>query len=168
MLNQSVRFSLVSSVSDMWQSGAYGLSILIALFSGIWPYVKRILLGITWRVPMRPPARSSLLQFLDQMGKFSFIDLFVSRYMIVSFYVSITKQFDGYGLNIKVVVEPDVGLNTFVIGTVASMLYSHCFLYLDANCNRTEAAKPESKSSGSCYPFFLRHAAVSIFCALVR
>jgi len=140
-LNKNIfHFSLVSSVSDFWQSKAYSLAILIALFSGIWPYIKLLLLGVCWIVPLRQERREAILIFLDQMGKFSFIDLFVSLYMIVSFYVSITESVQGYGINLKVVVEPDVGLNTFVIGTVISMIFSHFFLYLDA-----KYAKPHIK-----------------------
>ena len=132
---------MVSSVSDFWQAGAYTLASLIALFSGIWPYVKLILLCYCWIIPMKQENREAVLIFLDQLGKFSFIDLFVSLYMIVSFYVSITEQIpNSYGINVKVVVEPDVGLNTFVIGTVISMVFSHFFLYLDA-----KYAKPHIK-----------------------
>ena len=122
----------MSSVHDFWQSSAYSLSILIAAFSGIWPYIKLLALGSCWIIPMKQPQREAIIIVLDQMGKFSFIDLFVSLYMIVSFYVSITEQFKGYGVNVKIVVEPDVGLNTFVIGTALSMLFSHFFLFLDA------------------------------------
>ena len=131
---------MVCSVSDFWQSEAYSLSILIAAFSGIWPYIKLILLGFCWIIPMKQSNREGIIIFLDQMGKFSYIDLFVSLYMIVSFYVSITKELKGYGINIKVVVEPDIGLNTFVIGTAISMIFSHFFLYLDA-----KYAKPHIK-----------------------
>ena len=124
----------------MWNSGAYSLSILIAAFSGIWPYVKLLLLGACWVIPMKQPHREAIIIVLDQMGKFSFIDLFVSLYMIVSFYVEITEQLKGYGVDVKIVVEPDVGLNTFVIGTALSMLFSHFFLFLDAHYAKPHVA----------------------------
>jgi len=96
-------------------------------------------------IPMKQPQREAIIIFLDQMGKFSFIDLFVSLYMIVSFYVSITEQLKGFGLNIKVVVEPDVGLNTFVIGTAISMIFSHFFLFLDAKYAKPHIKKLRNK-----------------------
>ena len=142
-LNENIfHFSLMGSVEDFWQSGAYTLAILIALFSGIWPYIKLLALCACWIIPMTQEIREGILIFLDQMGKFSFIDLFVSCYMLVSFYVDINEQLphNGYGINLKVVVEPDVGLNTFVIGTIISMIFSHFFLYLDA-----KYAKPDIK-----------------------
>eukprot|EP00483_Globobulimina_turgida_P003036 UN03041 len=77
---------------------------------------------------MKQKKREQILVFLDQVGKFSFIDLFVTLCMVLAFYVNITEQFKGFGLNLKVVVEPDVGINTFVIGTVISMLFSRVFL----------------------------------------
>lgn len=44
-------FNLVNSVRDMWNAKVYPLSILIALFSGIWPYTKLILMICCWIIP---------------------------------------------------------------------------------------------------------------------
>eukprot|EP01084_Bolivina_argentea_P140059 246339_1 len=138
-------FSLVSSVSDFWQSKAYSLAILIALFSGIWPYVKLLLLLFCWFVPMKQVHREGIIIFLDQMGKLSFIDIFVSLYMIVSFYVSLSEELKSFGVQLKVVVEPDIGLNTFVIGTSISMIFSHFFLYLDAKYAKKHKQKKKNE-----------------------
>ena len=35
-------FGLINSVHDMWVAGSYGLSLLVAVFSGIWPYLITI------------------------------------------------------------------------------------------------------------------------------
>merc|ERR1712154_528376 len=121
-------------------------------------------------MPMKQSQRQSIIIFLDQMGKFSFIDLFVSLYMIVSFYVSISEIFHGYGLNIKVVVEPDIGLNTFVIGTVISMIFSHYFLYLDAKyatpppptSNNDDDIDAHIAENDSCSPLCVRYAPQSM------
>jgi hypothetical protein len=35
----------------MWQAGVYPLSIMIALFSGGWPYLKVLLMLFAWVSP---------------------------------------------------------------------------------------------------------------------
>ena len=40
-------FSLVNSVRDMWLAGSEVLSFLVALFSGVWPYMKLFLMLIS-------------------------------------------------------------------------------------------------------------------------
>ena len=41
-------FSLVNSVRDMWLAGSEVLSSLVALFSGVWPYMKLFLMLISF------------------------------------------------------------------------------------------------------------------------
>eukprot|EP01084_Bolivina_argentea_P220618 373868_1 len=62
------QFSLVSAVSDFWQAKAYGLAILIAAFSGVWPYIKLFMLMVCWLQPMKQENREAVIIFLDQMG----------------------------------------------------------------------------------------------------
>lgn len=44
------KFTLVQSVSDMWKAGVYPLAIIIAVFSGIWPYIKLIMMMACWTI----------------------------------------------------------------------------------------------------------------------
>jgi hypothetical protein len=44
-------FSLVNSVHDMWLAGSEVLSFLITVFSGVWPYLKLILMLISFCLP---------------------------------------------------------------------------------------------------------------------
>jgi hypothetical protein len=44
-------FGLMDTVRDMWRAKVYPLAILIALFSGIWPYVKLVAMLICWLSP---------------------------------------------------------------------------------------------------------------------
>ena len=50
-------FSLGSSVRDMWRAGTYPLSILIAVFSGGWPYLKLAVMLFAWFAPPRDYTR---------------------------------------------------------------------------------------------------------------
>ena len=86
------QFSLTSSIEDFWDSNAYSLAIIIALFSGLWPYIKLLLLGIILLYPIEQEKRSKFLMILDQLGKYSFVDLYVTVFMLVSFYVKIIEK----------------------------------------------------------------------------
>ena len=41
-------FTLPGSIHDSWAAGVYPLSLLIALLSGLWPYVKLLLMLTCW------------------------------------------------------------------------------------------------------------------------
>ena len=41
-------FTLPGSIHDSWAAGVYPLSLLIALLSGLWPYVKLLLMLACW------------------------------------------------------------------------------------------------------------------------
>lgn len=81
-------FTLIGTVTDMWKSEIYFLAILIAVFSGIWPYVKLILLIICWCTDAKRisyKTRERILIIIDSLGKWSMLDTYVMVMMIVAF-----------------------------------------------------------------------------------
>ena len=91
-LDQNVfHFTLIGSCKMFYHSNAMMLAILVGFFSGLWPYIKLVLLAFCWLWPMNQKRREKILFFLDQLGKFSFIDLFVTITMTVSFYVKVNE-----------------------------------------------------------------------------
>ena len=81
-------FSLESTVRDMWKAGVYPLAILIAVFSGAWPYIKLVTMLVSWFAPssvLKSNVREGLLMVLDGFGKWSLIDAFVMVLMMVAF-----------------------------------------------------------------------------------
>ena len=67
-------FSLGNSVKDMWDAGVYPLSLLIAVFSGAWPYIKLFAMLGCWLLSeqqMNHRWRERFLIVLDTMGKWS-------------------------------------------------------------------------------------------------
>ena len=81
-------FGLIDTVTDMWKSEVYLLAILVAVFSGIWPYVKLITLLLCWclnEIKLSPRVREKLLIVLDTMGKWSLLDSYVLIMMLVAF-----------------------------------------------------------------------------------
>ena len=82
------KFGLIDTVTDMWKSEVYLLAILVAVFSGIWPYVKLITLLLCWCLnesKLSPRVREKLLIVLDTMGKWSLLDSYVLIMMLVAF-----------------------------------------------------------------------------------
>ena len=67
----------------------YPLAILIAFFSGAWPYIKLVCMFVCWLSPtgvLSVKRRESILQFMDMMGKWSLIDFFVMTMFMCAFY----------------------------------------------------------------------------------
>lgn len=79
---------------------------LIAIFSGLWPYAKQVSTLVLWFSPPTPPRsltrfgfvkrlwpsskrRGNMLSWLDALGKYSFIDIFVLVVAMVAFRISI-------------------------------------------------------------------------------
>jgi hypothetical protein len=46
----------------MWDAGVYPLSVLIAVLSGAWPYLKLLLIGACWVCPLQVKRRETILQ----------------------------------------------------------------------------------------------------------
>lgn len=115
------KFSLTNSVRDMWRAGVYPLSVLIALCSGGWPYVKLISMLACWFAPesqlqssgdqhadhspdsalvhvfrMSPQRRENVLIWLDALGKWSLVDTFVMTLLTVAFHFKVSLGF-SYG-----------------------------------------------------------------------
>ena len=81
-------FSLSSTLGEMWRAGVYMLMLLIWFCSGVWPYVKLILMIICWVTSTKtlpPIKREKILYLLDCLGKFSLIDAYVLVLMMVAF-----------------------------------------------------------------------------------
>lgn len=128
-LGELAEFTLQNSVHDMWQAGVYPLSILIALFSGGWPYMKLVLMGSCWCIPIQIlnlRRRENLLMWLDALGKWSLIDTYVLVIFLVSFRFHIA-EFQG-AFVMDIFVTPEAGFYLFLIATMLSLAMGHIIL----------------------------------------
>ena len=105
------QFSLMSSIKDFWDANAYGLAIIIALFSGLWPYIKLLCLGVILFRPIEQQKRSKYLIILDQLGKYSFADMYVGVFIVVSFYVQIITEVN---LQVYPIMENHLQYRTYI------------------------------------------------------
>ena len=105
----------------MWDAEVYLLAILIAFFSGAWPYMKLALMGVCWITPsgvMSVSRREGCLKMLDVLGKWSLIDFFVMVMMMAAFMFNLVL---GDNLAIHVTVVPTFGFYGFLLATMISM-----------------------------------------------
>ena len=130
-------FTLISSIKDMWNAGVYALALLIAVFSGIWPYIKLVAMMLCWMMPhiiLSIRGREKVLMFLDAMGKWSLIDAFILVFMMVvfSFKVEVPPPHSNSSVDnittITTYVVPQMGFHSFVLATIASLVITHIIL----------------------------------------
>jgi hypothetical protein len=133
-------FSLTNTITDMWKGGVYPLAIVVLVWSGIWPYLKTLLMFAIWYVPpTRLPRnhRRRLLLTLDVLGKWALIDMFLMNMMSVAFRFHIsTSSFGALFKNLLVVdvnVTPEIGLFTFVTAVALSLFANHLLLAYHRN-----------------------------------
>jgi len=141
-------FSLINSVRDMWNAKVYALSILIALFSGVWPYTKLVLLLLCWCVPARIlnlQRRGRILIMLDAMGKWSLIDSFVLILMMVAFHFSLAPPVSpttpAGSIIFEAYVEPHFGFYSFLVATMLSLIITHFVIKMHDFSVETETFK---------------------------
>jgi len=131
-------FSLVSSVVEMSHARAIVLATLIILFSGVWPYLKLMLMLWSWFAPSRVlpvRARQKLLYMIDALGKWSLVDCFVMVLFMVAFRFDITPSESDLAKNIldeadadasaTIWVRANLAMQTYLAGTMASLILGH-------------------------------------------
>ena len=149
-------FGLINSVRDMWKAGVYPLSIIVALFSGIWPYLKLVLMLISFCLPaslFSKRQRAKILRVLDATGKWSILDSYVMTLMLVAFHFHIKfpivepSQATENSI-VDVFVYAAYGFFTLILGTIISLFLSHIITHLhrglDEHPDQNKGEKAES------------------------
>lgn len=83
-------FTYSFAIHELWEAkGMPGskfmprvASILLVIFSGIWPHLKLLLLQITWWTMRNPHRRTRMLHWLSCLGKWSLADILVVCVMV--------------------------------------------------------------------------------------
>lgn len=138
-------FGLVSSVEQMWQAHAYPLSIIVAFMSGIWTYLKLILVGILfWASPTQFSVRRRglWLRVLDATGKWCLVDTQMLIILMVALHFDVvlpSSEPDRPPLvEAQVETTPEIGVDTFLLATLSSILLAHIVLHLHRTTARRE------------------------------
>jgi len=107
-----------NAVVESWKSGAYGLSLLIAVASGAWPYIKSILMFVCWFLPISFHTRMTILKWIGLLGKWSFVDVFSVIVLIAG--VRIDKSISGEILVVR--AESSYAIYAFAIAAVMALV----------------------------------------------
>lgn len=86
-------FSLWQSVQDFWDAKTYVLAFFIALWSGLWPYVKSAMLFSAWVLPphvLSVTWRRRFIWILSFLAKYAMLDI----YLLVIFDVGFRFHLD--------------------------------------------------------------------------
>eukprot|EP00592_Proboscia_alata_P024895 CAMPEP_0194446234 /NCGR_PEP_ID=MMETSP0176-20130528/128317_1 /TAXON_ID=216777 /ORGANISM="Proboscia alata, Strain PI-D3" /LENGTH=1187 /DNA_ID=CAMNT_0039272911 /DNA_START=74 /DNA_END=3638 /DNA_ORIENTATION=- len=145
-LNGLFEFSLGKTVREMYEAGVYALMLLILVFTGIWPYVKLVLMLFAYIVPqdiLPQSTREELFVWLDALGKFSLVDTYVMVLFLVAFrfHLVVDEQ-----LAVDVFVNPNYGFYSFLLATILSLIMGHVFLYYH---RQSTAVKEYPKSNSN-------------------
>ncbi|KAL7530846.1 hypothetical protein ACHAXR_010146, partial [Thalassiosira sp. AJA248-18] len=130
-------FSMAKSTIEMWAAGAKSLAILIVIFSGVWPYTKLLTTLIIWFAPPRwlsSMRRGKILHWLDVLGKWSMVDIFVLLMTLASFRLSVESpdhlNFLPEGLySINMLVVPMWGLYANMLAQLVAQISSHIIIH---------------------------------------
>ena len=87
-------FSMMKSTVEIWNAGGKELSIMILIFSGIWPYTKQLITLALWFLPptiVSISKRGSIFLWLDALAKWSMVDIFVLVITVAGFRISVQR-----------------------------------------------------------------------------
>ena len=122
-------FSLLNTAKDMWQAKIYPLFFLVLIMSGIWPYLKLLLMLLAWVLPtgtFSAGTRERLLLALDALGKFALVDTYLFVLMMVAFryHLSLSDK-----ISVDAFVSPETGFYTFLVATCFSLIAGHLLIF---------------------------------------
>lgn len=140
-------FSMAKSTLEMWQAGAKGLAIMIVMFSGVWPYSKLLVTLFIWFAPpkwLSSKRRGKILHWLDVLGKWSVVDVFVLLMTLASFNISVKSPDhldflpeDLYSINMMVVLM--WGLYANMLAQLVAQLLSHIIIHYHRKTTKAAA-----------------------------
>jgi len=129
---------MIQTVRTLWNI-ARPLSILIFLFSVVWPYAKLLLTAYLWSSPRSD--RTALFKTLDSLGKWSIFDVFALIITIVVFRLQVHAPGalgkDIYDLDAMVV--PVWGLHANHLAQIVAQLLSHYVLFWSEKADEVPA-----------------------------
>jgi len=136
---QVMVYSLLFSIRKMLHEPTLRfLAWVLLVFSGVLPYAKLLLMFGSWIVPTKALSasrRGTILLVVDQIGKYSLIDVFVLQFISGGFYTMMRftnpssasdPEVDVPFLALRTMGE--IGFFAFVMATVGSLVIGHVCL----------------------------------------
>ncbi len=123
-------YSVWSGVRGLWRDGEYFLALVVLFFSSVFPIGKLALVARIWFFRTAPEFRARWLHRLEELGRWSMLDVFAVAILIVA-----TK------LEPLATVEALPGVYWFAAAVLVSMVYTHVVRVL-AQRSLTRAPEP--------------------------
>jgi len=130
-------FSIAQALIDLWNSGAEVMSLILFVFSVLWPYVKQLVTLALWCAKpstITHQRRGTAFSWLEAFGKWSIMDIYFLILSVSGFRVSLhspttidTLPENFYSIDILVV--PKWGLYANLIAQVISQIFSHIIIF---------------------------------------
>lgn len=148
-------YSLFFSVKMLQDNGMPSLATVVFIFSGILPYTKLLLMLVSWLLPLPKSLRGAILLIMDQIGKYSLVDIFVIQFISCALAITMkvhTGRENGIEPSIVMRTKQTSGFLAFILATVGSLLIGHCCLHYhkkDHITSISDRVRPLT-CSGSC------------------
>eukprot|EP00928_Gymnodinium_smaydae_P037341 TRINITY_DN25943_c0_g1_i1.p1 TRINITY_DN25943_c0_g1~~TRINITY_DN25943_c0_g1_i1.p1 ORF type:complete len:1113 (+),score=270.68 TRINITY_DN25943_c0_g1_i1:61-3399(+) len=130
---QIMPYALIFSIKRLLSNNLKGLAYLLLAFSGVLPYMKLLLMLLAWLAPgrlLRPRLRGRILILIDEIGKFSLVDVFVIQFINAALFCTLYLDGpQGDPIQLGVRTREQFGFLAFVTATVGSLLIGHVCLY---------------------------------------
>jgi len=144
-------FSLVGSVREMFAAGSYFLGALILIFSGIFPYIKLLLLLYIWVTPgkyLSHISRTRITHVIDIASKWSLIDVVVMVIFMTCFRMEISPPTGNSTKEaiVIVAVSPTYGFNSFLFAVFLSLFIGHIVVTYNERVGAYQFAAPRPDS----------------------
>ncbi len=104
-------FSVISGIQNLYQEKHYFLVFIIFFFSVIFPVIKLCSLGVLWVVRLKEEHQKSILYWLELLGKWSMLDVFVVAVIVVAVKLGVLAK-----------AEPRTGIYIFGAAVLISMI----------------------------------------------
>ncbi len=107
-------YTILSSIKNLFSKSNYFIAIIILLFSIIFPFLKLFTLVGLWFIKMGDKTRKMSVKWLEFLGKWSMLDVFV-----VAIIIFISKS--GWMTD----ADPKIGLYMFSAAIILSMIATY-------------------------------------------
>ena len=137
-------FSMWQTIKDMWDAKTYYLSLLIAVWSGIWPYLKALLLLLTWILPpkyLSVGKRRLIITIISILAKWALCDIYLLVFFDVAFRFHVLISSAPYlkkflpleFISADLVVKPLLPSFVFISATIIVIICVNWIDYYDRN-----------------------------------
>ena len=109
-LKTDTTFSVLTGISDLVRGGHVFIGLLILVFSVIFPVTKILALYALWFLPLRAGLQKSPLKWLEFLGKWSMLDVFVVGILVGVIHLGILAE-----------TTPQIGAYIFTVAVLLSM-----------------------------------------------